>query len=72
MDGDWLYRLNEYAKIIINETEVYYGCVIKVDSQLQVAKLRVVDWRDKDSKPLNFKEIDCPTPDFIVKYFGGE
>lgn len=47
---------------------MYWGCVTEVNPELQVAKLFVVDWRDKDFPTKSFREIVAPTKDFVIKY----
>lgn len=63
-----MYKLNVYGKIVINETEVYYGCVIEYSEQAGVAKLYVLDWRDRFKEPKSFYEITSPMRNFVIKY----
>ena len=63
-----MYRLNEYGKIVVNEKEVYYGCISEIDKTLEIVKLFVIDWRDKDSKPHYFNEMIVPLNKFTIKY----
>jgi len=63
-----MYKLNIYAKIIINETEVYYGCVTDYNEQAGIAQLLVTDWRDRFKEPKTFYEITTPMKNFVIKY----
>lgn len=63
-----MYDINKYGKIVINETEVYYGCVTEYNEQSGTAKLYVTDWRDRFKEPKNFYQIISPTKNFIIKY----
>jgi hypothetical protein len=63
-----MYKLNVYGKIIINETEVYYGCVEQFDEKIGIAKLLVTDWRDRFKEPKSYYEIATPLKNFIIKY----
>ena len=63
-----MYKLNTYGKIVANEKEVYYGCIIDFDNKLQLVKTMVVDWRDRDNKPLEFEEMVVPISKFSIKY----
>jgi len=63
-----MYRLNAYGKIVVSEKEVYYGCISELDKELEIAKLFILDWRDKDFKPHHFKEMIVPLNKFTIKY----
>lgn len=67
-----MYRTNCYGKIVVNRTEVYYGCISEFDETTLITKLLVVDWRDKDFKPHKFKELTSHAENFTIKYDGGE
>lgn len=66
-----MFRTNCYGKIVVNQTEVYYGCIVAFDDLTQLAKLYVVDWRDKDFQPKRFKEMTAHASKFTIKYDGG-
>jgi len=63
-----VYELNKYGKIVVNEKEVYYGCITKIDVELKAAKLFLVDWRDKHIFPKQFQTMDAPLNAFTIKY----
>lgn len=63
-----MYDINRYGKIIINDKEVYYGCVTEYAERAGIAKLYVIDWRDRFKEPKEFYELTSPTTKFIIKY----
>lgn len=63
-----MYQLNKYSKIIVNDKEIYYGCVIDADSKTGLLKLYVVDWGDKNKEPRQFYEMVAPMSRTIIKY----
>ena len=63
-----MYQLNEYGKIVINEKEIYYGCVAEADSKTGVLKLYVVDWMDRHKEPRQFYTLLAPMSRTIIKY----
>ena len=63
-----MYKLNVYGKIIINETEVYYGCITEYNETQGIAKLFVTDWRDRFNEPKQFYELVSPIKNFVIKY----
>jgi hypothetical protein len=63
-----MYKLNQYGKIVVSDKEVYFGCVIDINTKIQIAKLLVVDWRDREQKPLSFEEMVVPLSKFSIKY----
>ena len=62
------YKLNTYGKIVINETEVWYGCVKDVSSKLGLAKLYVTQWRNREEPQKEFTEITVPISKFHINY----
>jgi hypothetical protein len=62
------YRLGVYGKIVINEREVYYGCIDDADSKIGLAKISVIPWRDKDIYPRTFNQIPVPLNKFHIYY----
>jgi hypothetical protein len=63
-----MYQLNKYGKIVVNNNEVYYGCIKEISNELQVAKLFLIDWRDRFNEPKTFKEMTAPLSKFTIKY----
>ena len=63
-----MYQLNKYGKIIINEKEIYYGCVTDADSKTGVLKLYVVDWMDRHREPKVFYEMLAPMSKTVIKF----
>ena len=61
-----MFRLNEYGKIVVDNTEVYYGCI--TDYNEHEVKLFVVDWRDRFNEPKSFTELITPRGSFKIKY----
>jgi endonuclease I len=66
-----MYKLNEYGKIIINEIEIYYGCVIEYNEQAGIVKLYVLDWKTRFNTPKEFYEIVAPARSLVIKYGAG-
>lgn len=62
------YKLNVYGKIVINEKEVWYGCIIDISSKLGIAKLYVTEWRNKDNLQKEFTELTVPISKFHINY----
>ena len=62
------YKLNTYGKIVINETEVWYGCIVDLSSKLGLAKLSVTPWRERDAIGKIFSEITVPITKFHINY----
>lgn len=62
------YKLNTYGKIVINETEVWYGCIVDVSSKLGLAKLWVTPWRNREEKQKDYSEITVPITKFHINY----
>ena len=67
-DDNMVYELNRYGKIVVNEKEVYYGCIAEIDIELKAAKLFLIDWRDKDYNPRTFTTMTAPLNSFTIKY----
>jgi hypothetical protein len=63
-----VYEINKYGKIVVNEKEVYYGCIIQLDLPSRVAKLLVIDWRDKNIQGIDYQKMDAPFEAFTIKY----
>ncbi|MFA5365709.1 MAG: hypothetical protein WC325_11065 [Candidatus Bathyarchaeia archaeon] len=63
-----VYELNRYGKIVVNEKEVYYGCIKEIDVELRAAKLFLIDWRDKEHYPHSFQQMTAPLNSFTIKY----
>lgn len=63
-----MYELNKYGKIVVDEKEVYYGCITKVDSKIGIVKLYVVDWRDRELPQHSFNVMVVPISKFTIKY----
>jgi len=61
-----MYKLNEYGKIVVNDREVYYGCIIELTEK--EVKLFVIDWRDRYHQPRQFAELIVPRGTFTIKY----
>jgi hypothetical protein len=66
------YQLNEYGKIVVNNNEVYYGCITDFNEKLQLVKLQIIDWRDRNSHPKNFKQMIAHVSRFTIQYEGSE
>ena len=49
--------LNRLAKIIINETDVYWGYIVAHDSDSGLVELKVKDWRDRFDKNVTLKPL---------------
>ena len=62
------YKLNVYGKIVINEKEVWYDCIIDISSKLGIAKLYVTEWRNKDNPQKDFTELTVPISKFHINY----
>ena len=54
------YIPNKYRKLVVGEREVYYGCILDIDEQTGIAKIRVTPWKDKDAYAKNFQDIPVP------------
>jgi len=63
-----MYEINRYGKIVVDEKEVYYGCIIEVDSKIGIVELFVVDWRDKELPQHQFSKMVVPISKFTIKY----
>jgi len=63
-----MYELNKYGKIVVDEKEVYYGCITDLDSKMGIAKLLVVDWRDRELQQHTFNVMVVPISKFTIKY----
>ena len=66
-----MYKKNTYGKIVINEKEVYYGCITDFDLKIGIAKLKVIDWKKRTIQPLQYYEMTVPTTKFTIKYCEG-
>ena len=62
------YKLNTYGKIVINDKEVWYGCIQDVSSKLGLAKLYVTEWFNREKPQKEFTEITVPITKFHIKY----
>jgi len=67
-----MYDLNRYGKIVVDSKEVYYGCITDLDSKVEIVKLLVVDWRDRDADQKTFNEMVVPLSKFTIKYLEGD
>lgn len=63
-----MYELNKYGKIVVDSKEIYWGCVIEINEKSGLAKLYVVDWRDKEQQPLTYNQMVVPISKFTIKY----
>jgi hypothetical protein len=63
-----MYELNRYGKIVVDEKEVYYGCITDLDSKMGIVKLFVVDWRDRELPQHSFNQMVVPISKFTIKY----
>jgi hypothetical protein len=63
-----MYELNRYGKILINSTEIYYGCVTNIDYEHNLLKLYVIDWRDRNNAVKHFSEMIVPISYLVIKY----
>lgn len=63
-----MHEINRYGKIVVNEKEVYYGCITEINFETQLAKLNIIDWRDKEKEPKQFNEMIVPTQKFTIKF----
>ena len=63
-----MFELNKYGKIVINNKEVYYGCVSQVDEEHSILQLYVIDWRDREIRPHKFYAITAPMSAVVIKY----
>jgi hypothetical protein len=63
-----MYELNRYGKIVVDEKEVYYGCITDIDSKMGIVKLYVVDWRDRELPQHSFNQMVVPISKFTIKY----
>lgn len=63
-----MYELNKYGKIVVNEKEVYYGCIHEIDSKMGIVKLFVIDWRDRELHQHQFEQMVVPISKFTIKY----
>jgi hypothetical protein len=63
-----MYELNRYGKIVVDEKEVYYGCITDLDSKMGIVKLYVVDWRDRELPQHSFNQMVVPISKFTIKY----
>ncbi len=60
--------INETAKIIVNEKEVYYGEIIEHDEKNNLYKLKVVDWRNRYNYLKQNYIMIVPTNITTIKY----
>jgi len=63
-----MYELNKYGKIVVNEKEVYYGCITDLDSKMGIIKLFVIDWRDRELHQKSYDTMVVPISKFTIKY----
>jgi hypothetical protein len=63
-----MYELNRYGKIVVDEKEVYYGCITDIDAKMGIVKLFVVDWRDRELPQHEFNQMVVPISKFTIKY----
>ena len=63
-----MYELNRYGKIVVDEKEVYYGCITDIDAKMNIVKLYVVDWRDRELPQKTFNQMVVPISKFTIKY----
>lgn len=63
-----MYELNKYGKIVVDEKEVYYGCIQEIDAKIGIVKLFVVDWRDRELHQKTFNVMVVPISKFTIKY----
>jgi len=63
-----MYEINKYGKIVVNEKEVYYGCIVSIDFKNEIVKIQVTDWRDRFNQPKRFSEMITPISKFTIKY----
>ena len=59
----WLdlgYIPNKYRKLVVGEKEVYYGCILDIDEQAGIVKIRITPWKDKDAYGKRFQDIPVP------------
>ena len=54
------YVPNEYRKLVVGDKEVYYGCILDIDEQAGIAKIRVTPWRDRNAYGKKFQDIPVP------------
>jgi hypothetical protein len=67
-----MYDLNRYAKIVVDSKEVYYGCIKKIDEEIGIAELLVVDWRDRELQNTNYFSMIVPLSKFTIKYLDSD
>ena len=66
-----MHSLNRLGKLVVNGHEVYFGSIIEIDYEKDIANLKVVDWRDyinTDPKYLKFSTMTVPNNSFTIKY----
>ena len=63
-----MYEINKYGKIVVDEKEVYYGCIKEIDAKIGIVKLFVIDWRDRELQQHQYSTMVVPISKFTIKY----
>jgi hypothetical protein len=62
------YTPNVYRKLVVGDKEVYYGCILDINEEAGIAKIRVTPWRDKDAYEKQFQDIPVPLTKLHLPY----